>query len=283
MPHQLQAKIDRGAIINHRLYWLLILIALLGVTKSWSSENNQRHLQNHITIGADLRYLRPYNCDKKESKSCIFPDIINSLLQPLKLNFTFVPAPEPRKYIDMANGHLDAALIFTTDSLASHRYPDTVDTCPTPIVSTWLSIFTRHDKELKINSLADLRNYHVVVLRLPEFQRDMIGTRQFKQVTRTHSLEQMMRIVLAGRGDYFIFEKFSTFYYLDNQNLDSKIIWNRDLNRLDYNIALSPKSAQKNPKLRQICQAINQQIANGKISAIVESYTNPLAAHTHKQ
>ncbi len=282
MPHPLQAKIDRGAKVNHHWYWLLILVAWLGVANSWASENNQRHSQNHITIGADLRYLRPYNCSQQTDSSCIFPDIIDSLLKPLQLDFTFVPAPEPRKYIDMANGHLDAAIIFTTDSLANHQYPDTVHICPTPLVSTWLSIFTRHDKELKVNDLADLRKYHLVALRLPEFQRDMIGTRQFKQVTRTKSLEQMMRIILAGRGDYFIFEKFSTFFHLDAKDLNNKIVWNRDLNRLDYHVALSYQQAQENPKLQQICQSINQQVANGRIAAIVESYTNPLAVNSNE-
>lgn len=270
--------------INNEWKWYLPLLFIiwLGVSTSWADEQHQ-HSLGSILIGADLRYLRPYNCNKEAPRSCIFPDVIKSLLEPLQLDFDLVPSPEPRKYIDMANGHLDAAIIFTTDSLQHHRYPDTVHICPKPIVSTWLSIFTRHDKNLKIASLADLSKYHLVALRLPEFQRDMIGTREFKNVTRTKSLEQMMRIILADRGDYFIFEKFSTFHHLDAKNLDNKIIWNQDITRLDYHIALSHRRTQKNPKLHQICEEINQQTANGKIAAIVESYTNPLAINDNEQ
>lgn len=268
---------------GHKWPIALILIICIGVSTSWAEKQKQHHNKERILIGADLRYLRPYNCNKEAPSSCIFPDVIESLLEPVQLDFELVPSPEPRKYIDMANGHLDAAIIFTTDSLQQHSYPDTVHICPKPIVSTWLSIFSRHDKELKIDSLADLSNYHLVALRLPEFQRDMIGTRNFKQVTRTKSLEQMMRIILADRGDYFIFEKFSTFYHLDAKNLDEKIIWNQDLTRLDYHFALSKRRINENTKLLPICDAINHQVANGKIAAIVESYTNPLAINSRKQ
>lgn len=256
----------------------LLVVINLWVASSVAAKSTPEATPTHqLTIGADLRYLRPYNCTEEGTRSCIFPDIVKSLLAPLNMGFEFLPAPEPRKYLDMAQGKLDAAIIFTSDLLEQDQYPDTVHICPTPLVSSALSIFTRSDSNINIQTLADMKRYHPVALRLPEFQRDMIGTRQFKKVTRTKSLQQMSRIVMAGRGDYFIFEKFSTFHMLAENNLDNKIIWYKDLTRLDYHMALSKKRMRDVRDMKKICDHIDQQVKDGKIFAIVESYTNPLA------
>jgi hypothetical protein len=258
-----------------RLLAHLILSALsLSIgTFTWAQEPGLSKLR----IGADLLYLQPYNCDEALASSCIFPEILKQALAPLGYSFTFLPIPEARKYAGMANGDLHGAVIFTTESLTADSYPDSTHICPTPIVSTFLSAFVHRDNDIDISSSNDLSNYHLIALRLPEFQRNMIGLRNFKNVTRTKSAEQMIRILLARRGDYFLFEKHSTFHMLDQKNLNHQILWKKDITKLDYHVAISNVKLSTQPDLLKVCDSIDKLARNGRLAAIIESYTNPIA------
>lgn len=231
--------------------------------------------KDKLLIGTNKQLLQPYNCVGERSQGCIFSEVTQKILDIIGFDYEFISVTEPRKFMGMAAGDLDAAIIFTTKYLLREQYPETVMVCEVPIVRSSLSAFSRDG--VKIETINDLKNYHLIAMRLPQFQRGMLGTNRFKSVTRTVSLDLMMKMVVAGRGDFFVFETYSGLKKIKELNFDGQIHLGAQLVGLNYHFALSHIGMRKHPRLIKMCDLVKEMSDSGALQGIIDKHQNKMS------
>ncbi len=132
-------------------------------------------------------------------------------------------------------------------------------------------MFTRADKlkDLPIESMQEMLNYRMAGARLPEFQRNILGM-DVSLIMRTKNVTQMMRVLLAGRVDFALYENYSTHYRINQKGLEKQILHVRNVFDIYYHLALSREALKAKPELIQLCQELEQMRQQGEVEKILQ-------------
>ncbi len=232
-----------------------------------------------LKIGAVSQFLPPYNCDESFQQYCIIPEVMKRVVTPRGYQAEFVSVSQPRQYIELGTGRLDAAMVYLNPSLTRKDYPETLHICPVAAFRAPISAFARRDRDIAINSVEDMARQRLVAIRLPPFQRGMLGPKEFPHITRANSVRAIMKTIASGRADFGLYEYYVALYVINQLKLNQELHWVRDITYIDYHLALSKLSLEKDPALASLCDDVRALRRSGEIQQIVNHGRQVLVGH----
>lgn len=242
----------------------LILVALAALSFS-------THAHSTVMIAVDDPHVPPIYCSPSSSNPCFLPGILQAALADGYDQLLMTPMSTTREYMELAAGNIDGAIIFTSPNLPDSVFPDTVTVCPSPIFSLTIGMYVRADqvKSLPINSMQEMLEYPMAGARLPEFQRSMLGM-DVPLILRTKNVTQMIRVLLAKRVDFALYENYSTHYRIHKMGLEDQILHARNVFDIYYYLALSTEALKTRPELIELCDKLEHLRIQGEIGRILQ-------------
>ncbi|MBU3069652.1 hypothetical protein KOI40_07455 [Aestuariicella sp. G3-2] len=229
------------------------------------------HAVSTVTIAVDDPHVPPIYCSPSVTRQCILPGILKAAFAHSENQLQLTPMSSTREYMELAAGNIDGAIIFTSPSLPDSVFPDTVKICPSPIFGLSVGMYTLADKasELPMDSMEEMLKYPMAGARLPEFQRDILGM-DAPLIMRTKNVTQMIRVLLASRVDFALYENYSTHYRLHKMGLEDQILHTRNVFDLYYYLALSTEALKTRPELIKLCDKLEELRQKGEVGRILQ-------------
>lgn len=188
-------------------------------------------------------------------------DLITDLLNNINIEIEPLPMPWARAMAGMKSGNLDMILtIFYTSQRA--RFMAFTD----PYVDVPTVVFVLKEKDFPFNKDADLMEKRGLMQRGDSFGQRFDAFIPSLTLTEIASYEQIIKMLLSGRGDYAIAPKYGFLIELKRLGHDNKIhALSPSIDVVNLHFAFSKKS----PYLKYI-PLINQKIKQFKENGYID-------------
>lgn len=225
--------------------------------------------QPKVIIAVDDPYVPPITCKRQSPGHCIIPEILTRLFKTRADNLQLKPMSTSRQYIELGAGRIHGAVVYTTPQMPKTVFPPTTTFCPNSVFDLTVGLYTLTNADLPTDSLDALLDHQMTAVRLPAFQRHILGT-PVPNIIRTNNIEQSLKLILAGRADYTMYENFATRYRLRQMHAEKDIIFVRDMFDISYHLALSTTALRAQPNLIELCEQLDEMKQNGTVDRIIQ-------------